>query len=297
MQIIDAQIHTWGTGLPSNQSHWQVTHFTPEEAIALMDAGGVDGAVIHPPGWDPNSTEMAFKAVRDSPGRFAIMGSLPLDNPDSRHRIASWRGQLGMLGLRYTFLHDPARQRLHDGEFEWLFDAAEKAAVPIALLATDSLNYLGGVAERHPGLRLTIDHLGGRGGLTTLKDHAAMTHIPDLVALAKHPNVAVKATGAPGYSAEAYPYPIMQTYLRRIYDAFGPHRMFWGTDISKMPCSWRQCVTMFTEELPWLSDTDKALVMGEALCAWWGWDRPGSATRPSCGPAAARRRARHEQRP
>jgi predicted TIM-barrel fold metal-dependent hydrolase len=273
MQIVDAQIHTWGTGLPSNASHWQVTHFTPEEAIALMDEGGVDAAVIHPPGWDPNSTEMAFKAVNECPGRFAVMGSLPLDKPESRGRIATWRGQPGMLGLRYTFLHDPARQRLHDGEYEWLFAAAEKAGVPIACLATDSLKYLGGVAERHRELRLTIDHLGGRGGLTTLKDHAAMTHIPDLVALAKHPNVAVKATGAPGYSAEAYPYPIMQGYLHRIYDAFGPHRMFWGTDISKMPCSWRQCVTMFTEELPWLGEADKQLVMGDALCAWWGWDR------------------------
>jgi predicted TIM-barrel fold metal-dependent hydrolase len=273
MQIIDAQIHTWGTGLPSNASHWQVTHFTPEEAIALMDEASVDAAVIHPPGWDPNSTETAFKAVKDYPGRFAIMGSLPLDKPESRDRIASWRSQPGMLGLRYTFLHDPARQLLHDGKYEWLFAAAEKAALPLALLATDSLNYLGGVAERHPALRLTIDHLGGRGGLTTLKDHAAMTHIPDLVALAKHRNIAVKATGAPGYSAEAYPYPIMQDYLRRIYDAFGPHRLFLGTDISKMPCSWRQCVTMFTEDAPWLAEGDKPLVMGEALCAWWGWGR------------------------
>jgi predicted TIM-barrel fold metal-dependent hydrolase len=274
MAIVDAQIHTWGTGLPSNASHWQVTHFTPEEAIKRMDEGGVDAAVIHPPGWDPNSTEMAFKAVRDYPGRFAIMGALPLDKPETtRDRIAAWRGQPGMLGLRYTFLHDPAKQRLHDGEYEWLFAAAEKAGVPIATLATDSLKYFGGVAERHPGLRLTIDHLGGRGGLTTLKDHAAMTHMPELVALAKFPNVAVKATGAPGYSAEAYPYPIMQGYLRQIFDAFGPNRMFWGTDISKMPCSWRQCVTMFTDELPWLGDADKRLVMGEALCAWWGWDR------------------------
>jgi len=38
-----------------------------------------------------------------------------------------------------------------------------------------------------------------------------------------------------------------------------------------MPCSWRQCVTMFTEELPWLPERDKRLVMGEAVCAWWGW--------------------------
>ncbi len=273
MQIVDAQIHLWGSGLPSNLSHRQVTAFTTEEAIGLMDEAGVAAAVIHPPGWDPGSDDMAFAAVRDYPGRFAIMGSVPLDQPESRSRIAGWRDQPGMLGLRYTFLHEPARQWLHDGTLDWLWAAAEEAGVPIAALATDSLADLDRVAERHPGLRLTIDHLGGRGGLTTLKDAEAMTHIPQLLALAKRPNVAVKATGTPGYSAEAYPFPKMQTYLRQIYDAFGPQRMFWGTDITKMPCSWRQCVTMFTEELPWLDDADKRLVMGDALCAWWGWDR------------------------
>ena len=273
MQIIDAQIHLWGTGLPSNLSHRQVTAFMPEEAIGLMDEGGVDAAVIHPPGWDPGSNGMAMAAVRNYPGRFAIMGSLPLDQPQSRSLIAGWREQPGMLGLRYTFLSDPERQWLHDGTLDWLWSAAESAGVPVAALATDSLVALGRIAERHPGLRLTIDHLGGRGGLTTLKDAAAMTHIPELLALAKFPNVAVKATGAPGYSSETFPFPAMHTYLKQIYDAFGPSRMFWGTDITKMPCSWRQCVAMFAEELPWLNDQDKKLIMGEALCAWWGWDR------------------------
>src|SRR5215475_14857191 len=82
------------------------------------------------------------------------------------------------------------------------------------------------IAERHPGLRLTIDHLGGRGGTSTLKDAAAMTHIPELVALAKFPNVAVKATGVPHYSSEAYPFPALHPYLKQVFDAFGPHRMF-----------------------------------------------------------------------
>src|SRR5882757_8083023 len=95
MQIVDAQIHLWGTGLPSNLAHRQVTEFTPEEAIVLMEEGSVDAAVIHPPGWDPGSTEMAFAAVRNYPGRFAIMGSLPLDRPDSRGLIAGWRKQPG----------------------------------------------------------------------------------------------------------------------------------------------------------------------------------------------------------
>ena len=141
------------------------------------------------------------------------------------------------------------------------------------MLATDSLSEIGRIAERHPGLRLTIDHLGGRGGTSTLKDAAAMTHMPQLLALAKYPNVAVKATGVPHYSSEAYPFPALHPICGRSTRRLVRSRMFWGTDISKMPCSWRQCVTMFTEELPWLKGRDLDLVMGEALCAWWGWDR------------------------
>ncbi len=275
VQIVDAQIHLWGEGLPSNLSHRQVTSFTSEEAIAMMDEGGVDAAVIHPVPWDPNSLQIALDAVERYPGRFAILGDVPLMDPQPKGRVATWLDQPGVLGLRYVLLNDPQRQWLRDGDIDWLWPAAEEAGVPIAVLATDSMDLIGGVAERHPRLRLTIDHLGGRGGMTTLKDHEAMTHMPDLLALAKHPNVAVKATGAPGYSGESYPFPAMQTYLRQIYDAFGPERMFWGTDITKMPCSWRDCVTMFTEELSWLSEDDKRLIMGDAVCVWWGWNREG----------------------
>lgn len=271
MRIVDAQIHIWGSGLPSNLAHRQVTSFTAQEALGLMDEGGIDAAVIHPPSWDPDSTTLALEAVRDHPGRFAILGSFPLEPRDNRAAIENWRRQPGMLGLRFLFLHEPQRGWLADGSLEWLWSTAETAGVPIALLATDSLREIGKIAARHPGLRLTIDHLGGRGGNTTLKDDAAMTHMPELLELARHPNVAVKATGAPGYASGPYPYTSMHDHLRRIFDAFGPARMFWGTDITKMPCSWRQCVTMFTEELPWLSGRDLELVMGRAVCAWWGW--------------------------
>jgi hypothetical protein len=66
MQIVDAQMHTWGTGLPSNLTH--------EQRMKT----GLDAAVIHPPGWSSGSMEMAFKAVRDCPRWFAIMRSRPL---------------------------------------------------------------------------------------------------------------------------------------------------------------------------------------------------------------------------
>jgi predicted TIM-barrel fold metal-dependent hydrolase len=115
-----------------------------------------------------------------------------------------------------------------------------------------------------------VDHLGRTSGT---KDAAAWESLPEMLALAKHSNVAIKATGAPSYSSQSYPYRNIHDSLRRIYDAFGPERLFWGTDITRMPCSWRQCVTLFTEELPWLTTRDKELVMGRAVCDWLGWKR------------------------
>ena len=270
VQITDAQIHVWGSGLPSNAAHRQVTRYDTEEAVAMMDEGGVDAAIIHPVGWDPGSPAMAAKAVADYPGRFAIMGSVPL-SPASAPLVATWRDQPGMLGLRWSVLHDKARTEIADGTLDPLWAACERHSVPISLLCTDSLKDLDRIARAFPALRITVDHLGGRGGNEIRKDHAAMTHMPDLLALAKHANVAVKATGAPGYSAEAYPFPIMLGYLRQIFDAFGPARMFWGTDITKMPCSWRLCVQMFTDHMPWLNEADKRLMMGDGIRAFWGW--------------------------
>jgi predicted TIM-barrel fold metal-dependent hydrolase len=153
---------------------------------------------------------------------------------------------------------------------DWLWPAAERAGLPVALLATGFLPVVGNVAERYPGLKLLVDHLGRQ---RSDRDAAGFANLPELLALARFPNVAIKATGAPSYSSEPYPYRNIQPYLRQIYDAFGPERMFWGTDITRMPCSWRECVTLFTEELPWLSESDKELIMGRAVCEWLGWHR------------------------
>ncbi len=267
MLIVDAQVHIWGSGTP-NPPHRQTSAFSKDELLAEMDAAGVDAAVIHPPGWDPNSGALAVEAARQHPKRLAILGRIPLDRPANPGLVEKWKRQPGMLGLRYTFLQPHQRTWPTDGTMDWLWPAAERAGVPIALLAGNFLPLVGQVAQRHPGLKLIIDHLGRPLGA---KDEAAWSNLPELLALAVHPNVAVKATGAPSYSSEAYPYRNIAPHLRQIYDAFGPDRMFWGTDITRMPCTWRQCVTHFTEELPWLSARDQELVMGRAICTWLDW--------------------------
>ena len=268
MPIVDAQVHIWATGPPTNPSHRQVSSFSVDELLAEMDVAGVDAALLHPPGWDPNGNAVAIDAARQHPDRLAILGHFPLDKPESRSLIDGWKSQPGMLGLRFALLQPHQRAWWTDGTMDWLWPAAERAQIPIALLAGEFLPVVARVAERHPDLKLAVDHLGRTG---RVQDAPAFANLPELLALARHPNVAVKATGAPSYSSEPYPYRNIQPYLRQIYDAFGPDRMFWGTDITRMPCSWRQCVTLFTEELPWLSEQDKELIMGSALCTWVGW--------------------------
>jgi predicted TIM-barrel fold metal-dependent hydrolase len=107
-----------------------------------------------------------------------------------------------------------------------------------------------------------------------VKDDAAYADLPEMLALAKLPNVAVKLSGAPSTSSQSYPYRNVHGYLRQIIEAFGSDRCFWGTDITRMPISYRQCVTMFTEEMPWLKGRDLERVMGGAVVDWLGWQRP-----------------------
>ena len=272
MLIVDAQVHIWGANLPTNPAHRQITSYTRDDLLREMDEAGVDAAVIHPPGWDPNSGQLALEAAAAHPNRLSILGNFPLDQESSRGLVNGWKQQPGMLGLRFTFQQPHMLSWPTDGTMDWLWPAAAAAGLPVALACSAFLTDVGPIAERNPETRLIIDHFGRGGGAT---DADAWANLADLLALAKYPNVAVKATGGPSYSSQAYPYTNIHDYIHQVYDAFGPDRMFWGTDITRMPCSWKQCITMFTEELSWLSEADKELIMGRALCNWIGWDLPG----------------------
>ena len=93
------------------------------------------------------------------------------------------------------------------------------------------------------------------------------------MSLAKYPNVSIKLSSAPTYSAEAYPYRDMLPHIKRCFDSFGPRRCFWGTDITNSfpKATYRQRVTHFTEELPFLTEDDKDWVMGRAILTRLGW--------------------------
>jgi len=41
-----------------------------------------------------------------------------------------------------------------------------------------------------------------------------------------------------------------------------------GTDLTRMPYTYYECITLFTEHLPWLQGEDLKWVMGRGVCEW-----------------------------
>lgn len=278
MLIVDSQVHIWGANTPARP--WPARHaahrpepFSADDLLTEMNTAGVDAVIIVPPSWEGERNDLALDAARLHPTRFAIMGRLDPTRPESRSQLARWRKQPGMLGLRFTFHTPELEPLLTEGHVDWLWGEAEKHGVPLMVLVPPSrLPVMADVAQRHPRLKLIMDHLSIPKGKM---DDDAFAHIGELTKLAKYPNVAVKATSMPHYSTEPYPHPRLHPHIRKVVDAFGPKRVFWGTDMTKLPRGgYRQNVTLFTEELPWLSEEDKSWIMGRGVCEWLGWQHP-----------------------
>jgi predicted TIM-barrel fold metal-dependent hydrolase len=273
--IVDAQAHLWKAESPDwkwvpGRKPQLPEPFTIEKLIALMDEGGIDRAVIVPPSWPGDRNDYGLEAAQRYPKRFAVMGRIPM-NPDSAKLLPNWLKQPGMVGIRLTFMREQAAL-LTSGATDWFWPAAEKEKIPVMFFAPDNIPKIAPIAERHPGLPMIVDHMSLM--LETAKERRIGPAIDEVVKLAKYPNVSVKLSSAPNFSLEAYPFRDMTEHLKRCFDAFGPRRCYWGTDLtnSMAKATYRQRAEHFTKELAFLSEDDKYWVMGKAILARLNWD-------------------------
>ena len=275
MIIIDAQVHVWppeSADRPYVKEDASKPHrpipLTYDRLLEEMKTAGVDRVILVPPSWEGYRNDYALEAAQKYPDRFAVMGKVPLNDPESKDRIASWLKQPGMLGFRISFRHTGTHSFLDDGTADWFWADCERYDIPVMIFAPFAVAKIGAIAERHPGLRVIVDHMGLN---VQWKGKDLAPGIDVLLKFARMNNVAVKASCLPCYVAEPYPFPTLHPQIRRVVDAFGPQRIFWGTDLSQMPCSYHQAVTLFTEELDFLSAQDKEWIMGRALAQWLRW--------------------------
>jgi predicted TIM-barrel fold metal-dependent hydrolase len=272
--IIDAQVHLWKASSPDYP--WNPgakpqlpEPFTYERALKLMDETGISRVVVVPPGLNDVNT-YALEAHKRHPTRFAVMGRIPLQDKKSAALLPNWKKQPGMLGVRVTFLRKEEAW-LTDGTADWFWPEAEKAGLPVMFLAWGRTNLFDKIAARHPGLPLIIDHMGVNTAIA--KAGKTAEAIGQAVALAKYPNVSVKLSNLPNASLEPYPFKDLTPHIKRLYDAFGPQRCHWGTDVTNgfARVGWKQRLTHVSETLDFLNEQDKDWILGRSIVQKLKW--------------------------
>ncbi|MBI3966475.1 MAG: amidohydrolase [Chloroflexi bacterium] len=280
MIVTDAQVHLWEAHRPDRP--WPSPVSPPpwphrpeplggEEMLQLMREAGVGRAVIVPPSWAGDHNDTALEIVVAHPTHFAIMGRFEPRAPGALDRLPTWLDQPGMLGIRLSLHHGPSRVWLDGGTLEHFWPAAERFGIPLMVYVPGLCRLIAPIAERHPDLRLVIDHLARP---IRTKDAPAWADLDEVLALARFPNVTVKVSSLPTYTSESYPFPSLDAPIRRVYDHFGPQRMMWGSDLTKLPCSYRECLDHFRVALDFLSESDREWILGRTAATVLRWPEP-----------------------
>lgn len=274
MQITDAQTHLWGANSslrpwrPEGPSLAHGPAYDTEQLLSQMSSAGVHRAVLVPPSWEGDRNEICLAAARAHPNRFVVMGRLPSDGPSDPGIVDAWLDEPGMRGVRLTFGVGIPTSRLTDQSMDWFWRAAEAAGVPVMIFAPAATEAVGLIAKAHSRLRLVIDHLN----ITpTARGDEIDAAILKTLELANLPNVAVKASALPSLVDEPYPYPSLHDRIHQVVAAFGPKRVFWGSDVTRFRGNYRESITLFTRELQFLSDNDLKWIMGQGVSDWIQW--------------------------
>ena len=275
MRIIDSQVHAYERNHPGRPWAGFLTgpdEVTDDAMVAAMEAVGVAGAVLVSPfslyGYDAS---YALEVYKQHPGRFGLVKPVNPTDPAVAETIADWAATPGTIGIRLMLQRDAATDPADPG-LNRVLAAAAQHHLPVNIMGTGRLEQVAQMVARNPQTQVVIDHLGLPQPFEPPAPPEPFADLPKLLALAQYANVAVKISGACTLSHAPFPFPDLWEPLARIFDAFGLQRCLWGTDWTRAVkvVSYRDGVEAFrvTDRL---SDSDKAMLMGEALTRVYQW--------------------------
>lgn len=273
MVVTDAQVHVWPADHPDRpwpaggHDYAHRAEYLPEELLADMAAAGVHRAVLVPPSFAGDGNDLCLAAARAHPDRFAVMGRLGLRDPGARDALAGWRDQPGMLGLRMTFGRGLAAAP-DDPDLRWFWAGVVRHRIPVMVSASAYLDRIPRLLDAHPGLRLVIDRLGVPHPARGAAIDAALDR---LCALARYDTLAVKATGLPELGDRPEPRRSVRRRLHRVLDAFGARRVFWASDLTRMPCDYPAVLALCADLLADRPAGEREWVLGRGVSTWLGW--------------------------
>lgn len=280
--IVDAHMHVWSRDLVRFPfSHPYNPDFKPppvagtaEMLLQEMDQYGVDYAVLVQPiylGWD---NRYLAECIKTWPQRFRAHGLIDPQGPDRADKLEYWMRGYGFSGMRFSLIYYEGREDWLDAEASiplWR-KAEELGAVFNFFIATHQLPRLENMVRRFPGVKVVIDHLAR----VDLKRPDAATEFAKLLRLASYPNVWAKVSELQIISATGeYPFRDTFPWVKRLYDAFGPDRLLWGTGFpgaargqdGRLPLE--KELNLIRKEIPFLTDEDRRKILGRNAVRLW----------------------------
>jgi predicted TIM-barrel fold metal-dependent hydrolase len=131
------------------------------------------------------------------------------------------------------------------------------------------------MARRFPQVPVVIDHLAR----VDLKADDPLPEFKKLLALARYPNVWVKVSELGVLSPSGkYPYRDTYAWVRRLYDAFGPDRLLWGTGFPGPTRAEAERPTLAEEldlirkEIAFFTADDRTKILGRNAAKVWRFE-------------------------
>ncbi len=280
--VIDTHMHVWSDGKPPYPfAHpYNADAADPafpasvEMLLADMDANNVTHSIIvqtlcH--GWD--NTYVAA-CLKKHPSRFRAHGLIDPTDPHVADKLEYWMTEHNFSGMRFSAIY-------YIGKDDWLTSAAHhklwKKAIDLKAvfnfyIATHQLPTLEQMVAKYPAMPIIVDHISQ---IDLTKPNAAM-EMKKLLRLSKYPNVYVKVAELTSVSPSGkYPFQDTWTWLKMVYDAFGPDRLLWGTGYpgsaraaAKRPTLAKE-LDLIRKEIPIFSPEDQAKILGLNAARLW----------------------------
>ena len=270
--IVNASEHAWVINDPrfpvnpdlSNCPNQKMDHaYSMEHILSDMRVHSVDKVVILQFCLYGTDNSYISHCVQSHPNRFAAVALLvghrlhAPDDPENPSRLTKLMQEDGLAGLRLSPIYDTNVVWLNDPVCYPLWKRAEElGAVFNIFLAPQQIPQLADMAERFPGVKIVIDHMA----LINIARPEEEGIVP-LVSLADFPNVYCR-TSLHRVSKETMPYRDAWPYLRRLYDAFGPHRLMYGNFYELL---------IAKDLIPFFNRVDKEWILGRtAISVYFG---------------------------
>jgi len=267
--VIDPHVHVW---INDPRYPWAKETLnppahdaTPEMLLALMKANGVSKTVIIQVihyRWD---NSYLADVLKQYPEYFRGVARVNPQDPAAPDHVSKLVAD-GFAGVRISPAADAAGEWINGPLMEplWKRCRDEKASLSVLAPAT-RIPDVAGLIDKFPDLDVIVDHMAD-----CPPDRADL--LAPILDLNRYPNVFVKVSHTWSLSREAYPYKDSQALVKRVYDAFGPQKLMWGTDwpLVEGYCGYGKALAIVRDEMDFLNDEDRKWMLSRTCSRVFG---------------------------